>query len=928
MHQTLDPLGQRTLDDDDPDIPVLPDAWEPPPRPPLPLVASTVPIIGAVALWLVTGSVLSLMLAALGPLIAVASIVDGRRSASRERKRAAAAAATARERVGAAVEARHERERRRRWSLHPDVAAFLVGDGGVWRSVPGRVEALVVGSGDVASGLRVAGGAGDPDAAAIRSRAARLAGAPVLIPLRAGVAIRGGAAVVAAVQRALLLQLCLALPPGELRLVGALPPGCEWAEALPHRSAATGLAVALSPGASADIVITRLEPDDPAPPECAAILTVGSPGRATLDHAGSLIALTVEGIGLDQAAEAAEALTARARRTFGAGSLGDDVVAFADVIQAAPPAEPGSLAAAIGRTGGAASIVDLVVDGPHAVVAGVTGSGKSELLITWVLALSATHSTREVSFLLADFKGGTAFDGLRALPHVTGVITDLDGSGARRAMESLRAEVRWRESELARCGARDIRDPRVTMPRLVIVVDEFAALLGDHPELHAVFADVAARGRALGMHLVLGTQRIAGVVRDSLLANCPLRVSLRVTDASDSRAVLGTDDAALLPGTIDGRGLAYVRRGSDATPQRVRIALSSAEDVAAITARDTGPAPRRPWLPDLPTRIDLRELGPMAGSGGFLVGLADEPDHQRQRPVGVRVTDRDLLVVGGAGSGRSTALRTIASQARTVVQIPASAEGAWDAVASLVDEPPAPGTVVIVDDLDAVASRLTPDHAQVLVERLERVFRGAGDAGILVVAAALRLTGAATRPGDLLPQRLVLATASRAEHLAAGGDPMHFAPDTPPGRGRLGGLCVQVAITETVESAPTAPTPVWEPTATLTGLVTRRGSGTRTVTAGWAARRIRSMTLDEYVGEPSVTAEGPVVLVGDPDEWQSHWRLLSSVRSDHDLVIDTSCATEYRSLSASRELPPYAEHGRGRAWLLSAGSDAVRIVLS
>src|SRR5699024_3676456 len=126
-----------------------------------------------------------------------------------------------------------------------------------------------------------------------------------------------------------------------------------------------------------------------------------SPGRATLDHAGSIVPLRVEGIGLDQATEAAEALTARARRTFGAGSLGDDVVAFAEVIRAAPAAEPGSLAAAIGRLGGAASIVDLVVDGPHAVVAGVTGSGKSELLITWILALAATHSTREVSFLLA-----------------------------------------------------------------------------------------------------------------------------------------------------------------------------------------------------------------------------------------------------------------------------------------------------------------------------------------------------------------------------------------------------------------------------------------------------------------------------------------------------------------------------------------------
>jgi len=198
-------------------------------------------------------------------------------------------------------------------------------------------------------------------------------------------------------------------------------------------------------------------------------------------------------------------------------------------------------------------VIDLVSEGPHAVVAGVTGSGKSELLVTWILALCAAHTTQEVSFLLADFKGGTAFDSLGGIPHVTGVITDLDGTGARRAIESLRAEVRWREAELARVGARDVLDPRVDVPRLVIVVDEFAALLGEHPELHAVFTDVAARGRALGMHLVLGTQRPAGVVRESLLANCPLRISLRVTDPADSRAVIGTDEASALPGGTDAR---------------------------------------------------------------------------------------------------------------------------------------------------------------------------------------------------------------------------------------------------------------------------------------------------------------------------------------------------------------------------------------
>ena len=85
--------------------------------------------------------------------------------------------------------------------------------------------------------------------------------------------------------------------------------------------------------------------------------------------------------------------------------------------------------------------------------------------------------------------------------------------------------------------------------------------------------------------------------------------------------------------------------------------------------------------------------------------------------------------------------------------------------------------------------------------------------------------------------------------------------------------------------------------------------------------------LDAYAADPSATAEGPVVVVGEPDDWQRHWRLLADVRGDHDLVVDTSCAGEYRLLAGTRDLPPYCDQGRGRAWLISAGAAAVRIVL-
>ncbi|MFE1665936.1 FtsK/SpoIIIE domain-containing protein [Microbacterium sp. P02] len=915
----------------------LPPAWTPPARAPLPILAATVPVVGAIGLWVVTGSLLSLWFAALGPLIALASVVDAGRAARRSRRRAESDAAAARARLTEVVREQHGRERAGLWDGHPDVALYLARAEEIWRAVPGRMDALVVGAGAGASAVRVTGGIGDAASAELRADAARLDGAPIVVAASEGVAVLGPPILAAAVVRALATQLCLASPPSALRVVGT-PGDDEWIERMPHHGSRGGTTLAvLGPDdpvpADADLVIQRALTPHGAP-RCTALLTVASPDHGRLDYVGEVVDVRPEALAAAQAAQIGDALAERWAVEATTARDGPAPIALADLLADSTPTTAG-LEAVIGVQAGRPFCVDLLADGPHAVVAGVTGSGKSELLITWVLSMCATRTIGEVTFLLADFKGGTAFDALAGLPHVTGVITDLDGSGARRAIESLRAEVRWRETELARSGARDVSDDRVGLPRLVIVVDEFAALVDAHPELQAVFTDVAARGRALGMHLILGTQRVAGVIRDALLTNCPLRLSLRVTDAADSRAVVGTDQAAALPGSAEGRGLALVRRASDAAPHPIRIALSTAEDIDGVGGA-AGPRPRRPWLPDLPDRIGLDELRGHGESGLVVLGLIDEPDRQRQRPAKLTEVGRGLLVVGARGSGKSAVLQTIAAQCEAV-WLPSDPERAWDAVSHLREGRGIP-EVLLIDDIDALAARFPHEYGRTVLERVEEVVRASGSRGTSIVVTAQRPSPATARITDLLMHRAILGLPTRADHIAAGGDPSHFTSRTPPGRGRLDGQAIQFAL---VPSAPVASSPhrvppaeqapAWHPSMPVTGYVGRRSAATRAVLEVWRGGGARIVPLADAAATLSVIEGGPVaaptVVAGDPDEWQRHWSVFAVVRGEHDLVIDATCAPEYRILTGERELPPYCAPGRSRAWLRRADGPSERIVL-
>ncbi|WP_068322219.1 FtsK/SpoIIIE domain-containing protein [Janibacter terrae] len=350
----------------------------------------------------------------------------------------------------------------------------------------------------------------------------------------------------------------------------------------------------------------------------------------------------------------------------------------------------------VGAAGEGTFRIDLRRDGPHALVAGTTGSGKSEFLQSWVAALATRLSPQEMTFVLVDYKGGAAFAECARLPHTVGMLTDLDPAAAERALTSLDAELTRREHVLAASGAKDIDDHRGDLlPRLMIVIDEFRMLAEEQPDVMAHLMRIAAVGRSLGVHLVLATQRPGGIVSADIKANVNLRIALRVRDRADSDDVIGCPDAAEIPETAPGRALASTGGGPPRAFQTGRVAGHAAGVGGALLVRHPGeawpappvvddlgptdlqrlartmtrvaqslaiPAPHRPWLPPLPETIEAARL-PDDEATGAPFGLVDLPAQQRQSPLEWATTDGHWMLVGGPGSGRTTALASLVTAA-------------------------------------------------------------------------------------------------------------------------------------------------------------------------------------------------------------------------------------------------------------------------
>ena len=289
---------------------------------------------------------------------------------------------------------------------------------------------------------------------------------------------------------------------------------------------------------------------------------------------------------------------------------------------------------------------NLAEAGPHALVWGRTGRGKTVLLRRLICDLATRYRADQVGIAVMDFKGGSALVGLRSLPHLVGELSDLDADRLDTALRGVQAEMRVREKLFAAEGCASLADlsKDIACPRIVLIVDEIAWLIENYPEASAVLADVAARGRSLGIHLVLCGQRLGGQIPRGVLANAGVRVCLGVTDRMEAEDYL--------PGVPSDR---VVRLGTQPPGAMLIAQIGAGWHEGAVQPLEcpdsTDPPAAALWSPGLPDQVE-----PQPG----LVAVIEKPDQQRIERLVVSDIERGLVcVVGDRGAGVTSALHRL-----------------------------------------------------------------------------------------------------------------------------------------------------------------------------------------------------------------------------------------------------------------------------
>lgn len=378
-----------------------------------------------------------------------------------------------------------------------------------------------------------------------------------------------------------------------------------------------------------------------------------------------------------------------------------------------------SIAAPIGvKTGN--EIVSLNISdksgghGPHGLVAGTTGSGKSEILQTYILSVATLFHPYDVGFVIIDFKGGGMANQFANLPHLIGTITNIDGREINRSLLSIKAELVKRQEMFSEAGVNHINDyiklfkaGKVSkpMPHLIMIVDEFAELKSEHPDFMKELISAARIGRTLGVHLILATQKPAGVVDSQIWSNSKFKLCLKVQTKEDSNEVIKTP----LASEIIEPGRAYFQVGNNEIFELIQSAYSGTNvpEGNDINEKTFSIYERNLWgkkkllytnkkknkstesmsqleaivdyvdmyckvsgikklpgicLPSLETVIKTEELDYDEKSVGYFVpiGVFDDPEQQRQGIVKLDVSKENTYIVGSAQMGKTILLQTIA----------------------------------------------------------------------------------------------------------------------------------------------------------------------------------------------------------------------------------------------------------------------------
>jgi DNA segregation ATPase FtsK/SpoIIIE, S-DNA-T family len=857
-------------------LPPLPSVPTDPPRHSFPVIAVIVPLVGAVGIALVIGSPYLLIFAALSPLIAVATAVDARRTARRHCREEMRRFELECQEWLRHVPLAHAAERAEADREHPRAGGPVS-----VAQLNGQPSRIRVGTGPAISTVGPTGAVVGDDTAAGRSLRELLAVAgvnpalPVTVPI-GPILLTGTGLVADSVARALSLE-----------------PGCE-------------------------LIRTR------AGSETERFATT----EISIESATRGLVRFVDG---REQAFRPEGITARELRWLRAEREGSEVALPKSLAWARlgpDRSEPASAAVAIGiDEAGRVVEIDLLGDTPHALVGGTTGSGKSEFLRAVALSWAWQSPPSERAILLVDFKGGSAFAELSELPHVVGVITDLDSVGAQRALRSLRAEIRRRESLLLRHRARDISDaPPGALARLLVLVDEYAVLVESFPELQPLIADLAARGRSLGIHLVLCTQRPGGVVRDAVAANCGVRVAFRMTATSDAQGLM----AASPPAADAPAGRAVVSIAGRAA--LVQVATICAADVAAVASRwATEARPERPWLPPLSREVTRHDVESLQQSGetrewSMALGILDDPDHQCRRVAEWRPDhDGSLLVIGADSRGVSAVLAVIAEGVRdaggSLTVVPSTLADALSVLEELTEELDAPDAaggdgsvtppIVIVPDCDALLGE-AGDRSLDLLEAIDAILRRVRRARGAVVAGCTSVLRA--RPGLVtrFDSALLLRAVSLDDHRAAGGAASDYDEDAPLGRGRWKGLAFQSRTdSEPVPPPRSAHVPLWSPApgmpvAVVSGRPTRLAARLRSHGLIISDDPGRLDSSRASAGESSMTVPSghAVTVVADVEAWHASWSALARARREGAVVLADVSEADARALIGSRMAVP------------------------